>query len=81
MSEWISVKDRLPEHAQMALVYVEWERMFDAWYANDVWYESNKDSKMMEFDGVTHWMPLPDPPIMPPTDAQIETILATMLAP
>ena len=62
MSEWISIKERLPENARMVLVYVEWKRIFDAWYANGIWYEFSEASQMLDFDGVTHWMSLPEPP-------------------
>jgi hypothetical protein len=62
MTEWISAKDRLPKRACMVLVYVEWGRMFDAWFASGIWYEFNKNGEMVEFDGVTHWVPLPKRP-------------------
>lgn len=53
---WISVKDRLPEPMEKALVlnengdmmvgtYTEWGWMFPCFY-----------------DRPTHWMPLPEPP-------------------
>jgi len=58
MSEWISVKDRLPKEKQRVLVYhpdmqdadtgpisVQW-----GWICHKKWND------------VTHWMPLPEPP-------------------
>ena len=52
MSEWISVKDRLPEHGQLVLV------------CGDYWNIEKYPHWSGTFDcpGVTHWMPLPDPP-------------------
>lgn len=61
MSEWISVKDRLPEKqcdylvtdgdacmlAAFRIRNYEWD-----FYRNDFW----------DSDLVTHWMPLPQPP-------------------
>lgn len=61
MNEWISIKDRLPHNLQKVLVYTEFKRMFDAWFSNGVWYE-NHEGRNLDFDGVTHWMPLPEPP-------------------
>ncbi len=66
MSEWISVKDRLPEKAEMVLAFGYWEggpqvaigacdRNFDSWYViNGV--------GTLAFVCITHWMPLPEPP-------------------
>lgn len=63
-NKWISVKDRLPEEGQKVIV-------FDNEYKTVDTYEF-EDSKFLYRDSyhtddytnfVTHWMPLPKPPI------------------
>ncbi len=73
MSEWISVKDRLPEHTGEVLVVVGINRnahgMFDevrvAWYNAFIkkWtvYESRND--LILIGDITFWMPLPEMPM------------------
>ena len=63
MNEWISVKDRLPEHYRAVIVHGG-VAFYDI--GRKKWYT------LMEMDGygepreimwtVTHWMPLPKPP-------------------
>jgi hypothetical protein len=61
MSEWISVKDRMPEEGVEVLIYG------NIYFANrksiDVDYV-DKSGDFFYFDEgkVTHWRPLPDPP-------------------
>lgn len=62
MNEWISVKDRLPPDFQLVLVYTIDGRMFDAHCTLETWYETNNGWDL-EFDSVTHWRPLPEPPV------------------
>lgn len=57
MNEWISVKNRLPEHCKDVLVLhengrigIEWVDSLGAFAFDDL------------YGGVTHWMPLPEPP-------------------
>lgn len=60
--EWISVEDELPDDAYPVLVYIKlWEGQYDILmgYFDGGWYSMNDN---MIFSGVTHWMPLPDPP-------------------
>ena len=79
--EWISVKDRLPEENETVLLsdgeYVycggygmvrnprEKELMF---YGDNFGY----DGDIGPSPETTHWMPLPDPPNMPPTVSTID---------
>lgn len=71
MSEWISVKDRLPEADTPVLVtylgYMDGIARTDGigiirwgvWY----WYESEDDDNDDEIIvRITHWQPLPEPP-------------------
>ena len=65
MSEWISVKDKLPEEDLGACIVYDGFKVQHAdhyiihgehiWQTPDC-YESE------EIRGVTHWMPLPEPP-------------------
>ena len=60
VGEWISVKDRLPEKNTQVLVFSRgWYVV--CWYAPlniaATWYDGDT-----RWTGVTHWMPLPDPP-------------------
>jgi hypothetical protein len=66
--EWISVKDRLPEHETRVHIYLKektaWYDVMYGAYESDVqptFYDDRTDSIIM-LDEVTHWMPLPEPP-------------------
>lgn len=66
MAEWISVKDRLPEDMGDVLVVAFWHERWQTmigWCrkAEAEWrvYTSHGEMKP---GGVTHWMPLPEPP-------------------
>lgn len=74
MSEWISVKDRLPEKIANKVIvcckngYVGFGH-YEKFNGFQTWYnlESQKpftdwDLKNCETYEVTHWMPLPQPP-------------------
>ena len=59
MSEWISVRERLPE---------EWPESVLAYYSGGVhevflfrgkWYQADMEYEAL---GLTHWMPMPEPP-------------------
>ena len=65
MSEWISVKERLPRQntgvltfaPKMAMpIVVDW---YNGYYGEDdgEWYEGWQTGR-----NITHWMPLPEPP-------------------
>lgn len=67
--DWISVKDRLPEKSGDVLVYIAYRRehgrvtvvpysdRYKAFNTRDEYV-----SPKYKIDGVTHWMPLPEPP-------------------
>lgn len=61
MSEWISVKDRLPEGYKDVLVCFE----NSSGYHVDITFYSDKldygEGWYLTAD-ITHWMPLPEPP-------------------
>ena len=54
-SEWIRLKDKLPDHEGRYLVYIPSKQ---AVYC--ILYDG--DPKTYLSCGVTHWMPLPEPP-------------------
>jgi hypothetical protein len=56
MSEWISVKDRLPDnHGYYLCHYIfDTKRCY-----HDFWFTGSVFSTV---DEITHWMPLPNPP-------------------
>jgi hypothetical protein len=64
MSEWISVKDQMPENRQYVDILVDGRyRKTDYEYEGDgVFYEDNYDITY-SVGSVTHWMPLPKPPV------------------
>lgn len=57
MSEWISVKERLPEEPMRCLVYAKRGKYGGCGvvYYNQGFYGD-------EYGAITHWMPLPEPP-------------------
>ena len=64
MAEWISVKERLPEdqrslltvngHGEIRIMGL-WSKRGDEW----TWVHNGR---MMHYNDITHWMPLPKPP-------------------
>ena len=65
MSEWISVKDRLPEFGENVLTYSPEEKVSPK-YCNAYIGENGEWIERSFFERplgkVTHWMPLPEPP-------------------
>ena len=72
MSEWISVKDRLPDEDELRVLVVANGRINDVilqgayelaeYLGNGVWILDNTlIAETQDFE-VTHWMPLPEPP-------------------
>jgi len=65
MSEWVSVKDRLPEIGKLVLctfcgIVSYGYYLGDRWQVNDEPDYSMVKTDIISF--VTHWMPLPTPP-------------------
>ena len=60
MNEWISVEERLPdEELVFCLVCIgPYKWIYICEFSNGIWYEDNGPRVF----GVTHWMPLPEPP-------------------
>ncbi len=66
MAEWISVKDRLPEKEQEVLCYCG-EFIGDlikvyTYMGNDKWEDDYGYFGSAKEEGISHWMPLPEPP-------------------
>lgn len=62
MSEWISVKDRLPKDGQKALIIHQGD--IDLAIYEDLFWDyspQNIEINMVQ-DKITHWMPLPEVP-------------------
>lgn len=65
MSDWISVKDRLPKAEEKVLAYeAAFDSMSIAFRLPDTENYIN-DGDFYTLDAVTHWMPLPKPPEEP----------------
>jgi hypothetical protein len=71
MSEWISVRDRLPEKGRTVLVYCEgviheflWRYFLAYVNAENRWCESFSGEKfMLKYSySIKYWRPLPEPP-------------------
>lgn len=58
--EWISVEERLPEDETEVLTLVKYEWAKKHYYSLDAY--SHIDGGWVRNEGVTHWMPLPEPP-------------------
>lgn len=62
MSEWISVKDRLPEENINVLIYRRNMMNVYTYFGHGEWEDDYGYWTRTEDDGITHWMPLPEPP-------------------
>lgn len=58
--QWISVKDRLPDDNDRVIAFRPYEAEVSAYRYCVKWGWSLKTS--MSYNGITHWMPLPEPP-------------------
>jgi hypothetical protein len=78
MSEWIDVKDRLPDEVDSYLVY---RPDSDPPYVTSLWEEGEwwPERGDVALDGITHWMPLPDPPAPKLTAKEALRIAVTQL--
>lgn len=59
-SEWISVKERLPEVEADILAYIGEGSFVVCWMTHDGYWQC--PAYLMDKDDVTHWMTLPRPP-------------------
>ena len=68
MGEWISVKDRLPDHSCTVLAYHDYGGMqvLDYSMKHKLFncHDWNKKAELdsIKIESVTHWQPLPEPP-------------------
>jgi hypothetical protein len=64
MSEWISVEDRLPEDAQLVLFRLRQRAKTEKGIhlAGCKTFETEYCCDFYDYDDVSHWMPLPQPP-------------------
>ncbi len=74
MSEWISVKDRMPDVEESVIAYSKTvDRVFVGYYDLEYSFRTDSIEPMWYLDGargrsyaftakVTHWMPLPELP-------------------
>jgi hypothetical protein len=57
MTNWVSVKDRLPEKEGIYLTFGEPFGIKTEYY-----WIANKEWESDLYDSISHWMPLPSPP-------------------
>lgn len=66
MSNWISVKDKLPEVNELVLCHIHYGCGSTDVATGSIWEEGGKFFLTFDQDGygdiVTHWMPLPNIP-------------------
>ena len=62
--KWIPVSERLPEKYETVLTYDGYSVEPGVFYGNSYFYEL--DNEAYPLFGITHWMPLPDPPEVAP---------------
>jgi hypothetical protein len=58
MTKWISVEERLPDNNQFTLLYCLLDMGLNIRIG-----EFGSDIKIYHDLGITHWMPLPEPPV------------------
>lgn len=59
--KWISVEDELPEEPCAVLVVLRGNAAGVAWYCKK-YFETGSGLCFSAGNGITHWMPLPEPP-------------------
>lgn len=66
MYKWISVKDELPDKNQDVLIYrgnyIEDMMHVYTYLGNNEWEDEYGYWSRTDDEGITHWMPLPEPP-------------------
>jgi len=60
MSEWISVKDKLPKPSTEVLIFIYDILALGYMESDGEWWNDADEKEHSE--SVTHWMPLPEPP-------------------
>lgn len=58
--EWISINDKLPDENQRVIVYRQNEPEQSVYRCTVMWGWGLKVG--LKHGGITHWMPLPEPP-------------------
>ena len=62
MSEWISVKDRLPTKMQLCVYWIKKPNMdISSGFPDSGFYFDNGFERESDFGEITHWMPLKRP--------------------
>lgn len=65
MKDWINLKDATPRNEEACLVYDGKSRgiaIYDNGFDNDIVGRMVAEMSGEEYTGITHWMPLPNPP-------------------
>jgi len=72
MSDWIRCEDRLPEEGVWMLVWIPdgAERPYIFYHIDHIderlgyspFWTDGSGQRFYDFDGITHWAPLPEPP-------------------
>lgn len=61
--EWISVNDELPNYDFEIIVSDKHGQVSTGWYKNGNVYDLFENCNGIEYKSITHWMPMPQPPI------------------
>jgi hypothetical protein len=64
MSEWISVKERLPQSGSSVIVSLIWGDQHDIDIDKIVDIQSSEPWETYYMGVVTRWMPIPEPPVV-----------------
>ena len=66
MNEWISVRESLPRESEAVLIYSSkfgtMERIYTSYKGEERWWSDEYWSTTKQLE-ITHWMPLPQPPL------------------
>lgn len=60
MSQWIKCSEQMPKERVRVLVYAN-QNIFVADFDMGRWFSNISNSYVL--DSITHWMPLPQPPV------------------